>query len=83
METPPFDLATEWIEFVKCQLPDTAPEIQHMMMKRAFYAGAITVYSAIIMDDGHKLSKEEFNSMMDGMSREFERYGVLVRAGAA
>jgi hypothetical protein len=77
-------IETEWRNFAERVLPADAPDVQRVEMRRAFYAGAIALFHALVtgMDPGDETTDADL-ARMDSIKAEFDRYMADLKAGRA
>jgi hypothetical protein len=77
-------VATEWRRFAEALLPAGTPAVQRTEMRRAFYAGAISLFHMLVtgVSAGDE-PKEADLAMMDGIQAEFLQYEADLVAGLA
>jgi hypothetical protein len=68
-------IETEWRNFAELVLPVNAPTVQHVEMRCAFYAGAMSLFHALItgLDDGEEPTEADI-AKMDSIKAEFDRF---------
>ncbi len=74
-----------WHSFAEEVIPPTAHEVQRQECRRAFYAGAASVFGGLLdsvgNDDGPPTADEM--AAMESVSRELEAWRVALVIGAA
>lgn len=73
----------EWDSYRRQVIPATAPAVQLQESKRAFYAGAQTLFHALvkIMDPSSEEPTERDMRVMDSIDRELREFSASVTAG--
>jgi hypothetical protein len=75
-------LADEWNDFDRLIVPRDAPEVQRIEMRRAFYAGAATMFSLI--SGGLDSDKEPTDldvAYLETLNQELMEFGRLIGEG--
>jgi hypothetical protein len=77
-------IETEWRNFAEAVLPVNASTVQHVEMRRAFYAGAVALFAALVtgMDPGDEPTEMDL-AKMDSIKAEFDRYEADLKARRA
>lgn len=65
----------EWDNFVKQVLPKNVSKVQREEMRRAFYGGAVSLFSLIVNSfDGGEEATEADLQLMDDVKENFDDY---------
>jgi hypothetical protein len=77
-------IETEWRNFAERVLPVDAPDVQRVEMRRAFFAGAISLFHALVtgMSPGDEPTDADM-AKMDSIKAEFDRYEADLARGRA
>lgn len=78
-------IANEWRDFEKAVLSNVnAGEVQRREMRRAFYAGSLSLFSSImnILDEGVEPTAKDL-VVMDSISEELKQYQRDLETGRA
>lgn len=73
----------EWESFRDEVIPDDAPNIQIIEMRRAFYAGAQAVLNLQIAITGPEISEDAGAAIIEGWHDELRIFADQVRKGKA
>lgn len=76
-------IADEWRRFSSAVLSPTASEIRRTEMRRAFYAGASTLFSAVItkLSPGSETQASDID-MLEDLLAEFEGFARKLGGGS-
>lgn len=79
-----FKLATEWRDYEIRVLPIDAPEVQRIETRRAFYAGAQSLFTGLInsLELGTESTDNDLK-MMDSIKAELDKFLIDLQSGAA
>lgn len=72
-------LADEWRDFERQIMPKDAPRVQRVEMKRAWYAGAVTLFA--LVSGGFDADSEPTEldvAYLESISNEIEAYGLTI-----
>lgn len=77
-------IADAWRDFEIQVIPLDAPEVQRVESRRAFYAGAVTLFSGImsILEPGEEPTEQDLETM-DAIKAEIDAYAKELRDGKA
>jgi len=74
-------IQTEWVSFAEQCIPDNAPTIQIQEMRRAFYAGALSVM--MLLSDTEQQTNEAAQIMVENFCAELAQFQKDVEEGRA
>jgi hypothetical protein len=77
-------LYDEWFEFARQCIPEQAPEVQRVEMRRAFYAGAAVLFS--LVTGGLDADKEPTDldvAYLESLNQELKLYSQDLSDGKA
>ena len=60
-----------WESYLKAIIPDDAPDVQVNETRRAFYAGAVSVWSMLMAEDMSMETCESIQNSLDSFGMEF------------
>lgn len=77
-------ISDEWQSFRRSVIPASAPPVQIRESKRAFYAGAASLFSAIIaiLDPSSNEPTEQDLRVMDSINQELQEFQKGLIAGS-
>jgi len=77
-------LFEEWFAFAAAVIPEQATDVQRREMRRAWYAGAATLFSIITSGlDPDAESTEADLAYLDSLNKELEKFAIDVGEGRA
>lgn len=73
---PKLSIELRWLEWARERIPASAPEIQRVESRRAFYAGAIAAFYGMMtaLAPGDREPTEADMAVMDDLDNEFKRF---------
>ena len=63
-----------WRTYQREVIPRNAPAVQHEECRRAFYAGAVALFSLVMDASADPKSEEEGARVLDQLSQELQAY---------
>jgi hypothetical protein len=84
--TNPNYIQKQWESFIAAVLPDGGPDVQIREMRRAFFAGAVSLFHTInnILDPTHPDEVTEWDmQVMNWIADEIDGYKADLEAGRA
>ena len=76
-------IAAEWERYAASVLPASAPEIQRIECRRAFYAGAMSTLAIVEGLGEDHVSEDAGIAILNGLKDESERFVAQIHAGQA
>ena len=72
-----------WLSYEAEVIPANAPEVQRSESRRAFYAGARTVFDGLVSGVSEEGTTEADLAMMDSIKSELDQFLKDIEAGKA
>lgn len=80
-KVPQGRIEAEWLDYKLNVIPATAPDIQFVESRRAFYAGALAMYNQLIKMVAGKEKEDEKELNAEAMYKELIRFNEGVQKG--